>query len=351
MNAPEDLLVVIGKTAVVLIAILGVGVPCLALAERRIGGLMQRRLGPNRVGPGGLLQPLADGLKLLLKEEVIPAGVDRPIYLAAPVVALVPPVLVFAAIPFGDTIEVLGRTIRLQVADPDIGALFVLAMSALAIGGALMAGWSTNDKYALLGGLRAAAQRIAFGLSLGLSLAGVLMVTGSARLSDIVVAQTQMIGPVPRWNVWTQPVGFVVFLVALLVHAHRRPFDLPIAPELAGGYRAGYGSAKFALLVAAEYVYTIAGAALVVTLFWGGWHLPFVTVPGSGPQWMDLAKVGAFTFKVAIVLFFFIWVRWSLPRFRIQELMRLGWKVFLPLAALNLLATGLVLLIGRAGAG
>jgi len=325
-----DLIVTVGKIAVALGVVLGLGVPCLGLAERRLSAAMQGRAGPRR-----WLQPLADGVKLLVKEEPVPPAADRPAYALAPVAALVPALAILAAIPFGDTVTVMGRTFKVQIAALDAGAVYVLAASGMGVYAALLAGWGSGDKFAALGGLRAVAQQVSFSACLGLALVGVFLVHGSLRLDEIVLEQAQ-----GRWNLWRQPLGFVIFLIGIL--AWGRPFDLDTgAGELVAGWRSRYGGVKFALLAAADRARLIAGAALVVALYGGGWNLPYVTAPGPGPQWMDLVKVATFGLKVALLLVFLVWVRWSLPRLRYDQAMRLAWKRLLPLAALNAAGTGL----------
>ncbi len=216
-------------------------------------------------------------------------------------------------------------------------------MGGIASGSGLLAGWGTGDRFAAVGGLRSIAQQASFGLCLGLALVGVVLIDGSLYLGDIVLAQTGALGPLPRWNIWIQPLGFLTFLVCVLAWSGKRPFDMGIAPEeLAAGYRAGYGGVRFALLIVADQARLIAGAALAVTLYGGGWHLPLVTIPGAGPPWMDLLKIAIFAIKVGLLLIFFIWVRWSLPRLRYDQMMRLAWKVLLPLSLLNIVGTGLI---------
>ena len=337
------------KIAVVVGAIMGV-VAYLSLAERRVSGFIQNRLGPNRVGPFGLLQPLADGLKFLFKEDVIPRHVTRVIYIAGPVVVFVPAFIGFAVVPFGDTFSLFGQTIQLQVADLNIGILYILAVSSLAVYGVVLGGWASNNKYALLGGIRASAQMISYELALGLSLIGVLMITGSLRLNDVVAAQATnslFFGFLPRWNIFTQPLAFVIFTVAAFAETNRLPFDLPeTEQELVAGYHAEYSSMKFTMFMMAEYAHMITASAVISTLFFGGWHCPGVA-PGDTTLMASLLKVLAFSLKTGFFLFFYIWVRWTLPRFRYDQVMRLGWKMLLPLALANVFVTGLILTLSR----
>ena len=337
------------KVVVMFGAILGC-VAYLVLAERKVSAFIQNRLGPNRVGPWGLLQPLADGLKFLFKEDVIPLQVHRVIYLAAPPTILVPALMGFAVVPFGHTLSIFGRNIQLQVADLNIGVLYILALASLGVYGIVLGGWAANNKYALLGGLRAASQMISYELSLGLSLVGVLMVVGSLRLNDVVMAQAQytILGFLPRWNVFTQPLGFLIFTVSAFAETNRLPFDLPESEqELVAGYHTEYSSMKFAMFFMAEYANMITSAAVIATLFFGGWHVPYLIEAGDTSLVAGLLKVLAFSVKTGFFLFLFIWVRWTLPRFRYDQVMRLGWKILLPLALANVFVTGLMLTLAR----
>ncbi len=337
------------KVVVVVGAIMG-GVAYLVLAERKVSAYIQNRLGPNRVGPWGLLQPIADGLKFLFKEDVIPHHVNRVVYLAAPPAILVPALMGFAVVPFGDTVSLFGREVQLQVANLDIGILYILALASLGVYGVVLGGWASNNKYALLGGLRASAQMISYELALGLSLIGVLMMTGSLRLNDVVAAQTTdpLLGFLPRWNVFTQPLAFVIFTVSAFAESNRLPFDLPESEqELVAGYHAEYSSMKFAMFFMAEYAHMITASAVIATLFFGGWHAPWLVDAGDTSLGAGLLQVLAFAVKTAFFLFLFLWVRWTLPRFRYDQVMRLGWKVLLPLALLNVFATGLALTLAR----
>jgi len=336
------------KIVVVLGGIMGT-VAYLSLAERRISAFIQNRLGPNRVGPFGLLQPMADGLKFLFKEDVIPRHVSRVIYIAGPAAVFVPAFIGFAVVPFGDTLSLFGRTIQLQVADLNIGILYILAVSSLAVYGVVLGGWASNNKYALLGGIRASAQMISYELSLGLSLIGVLMITGSLRLNDVVTAQAthSLFGFLPRWNVFTQPLAFVIFTVASFAETNRLPFDLPeTEQELVAGYHAEYSSMKFTMFMMAEYAHIITASAVIATLFFGGWHCPGIA-PSDTTLAASLLKVLAFSIKTGFFLFFYIWMRWTLPRFRYDQVMRLGWKMLLPLALANVFVTGLILTLSR----
>ncbi|MEE9231394.1 MAG: NADH-quinone oxidoreductase subunit NuoH [Acidobacteriota bacterium] len=311
----------------------------LTLAERKISGWIQDRIGPNRVGPWGLLQPLADGIKFMMKEEVVPSYAHRPIYMAAPALLLISALSALAIIPFGDRLTLGGYEVRLAIADVNIGILFFLAMSSVGVYGIVLAGWSSNNKYAMLGGLRASAQMISYELGLALSLIGVLMVSGSLRLSQIVEQQ----GSFSSWNVWSQPLGFLIFMVSAFAETNRLPFDLAEAEtELVAGYHTEYSAIKFSMFYMAEYVNMITASALMATLFFGGWQLPFpAEAAGVEGNHLALLQILCFLIKTGFFLFVFIWVRWTLPRFRYDQLMHLGWKVLLPLALLNLIWVGI----------
>ena len=305
-------------------------------AERRVSAFIQGRLGPNRVGPQGLLQPIADGIKFLMKEDIIPDGVNKPIYLLAPVIMLIPALMTFAVIPFGSDITLFGRQIPLQVADVNVGILYVLALTSIGVYGIVLAGWSSNSKYSLLGGLRSAAQLISYELAMGLAVVSIILLSGSLKLNDIVADQQ---GYLFSWNVFKQPLAFIIFLIAVYAETNRLPFDLSEAEqELVGGYHTEYSSMKFAMFFMAEYANMITAAALTVTLFFGGWDVPLINETSLG-IWGTVLSVSSFILKMGFFLFLFIWVRWTFPRFRYDQLMKLGWKVMLPIALLNIFIT------------
>jgi NADH-quinone oxidoreductase subunit H len=327
------LLLTLLKIAVVFNAVMAV-VTYLVWVERRVSAFIQDRIGPNRVGPYGLLQPFADALKFLFKEDLIPAQVNRPVFILAPAISLIPALITFAVIPFGGTLRLFGADIPLIIADVNIGVLYILALSSLGVYGIVLAGWSSNNKYSLLGGLRSAAQMISYELALGSSIVGVILLTGSLSLRDMVYAQYGL------WNVVKQPLAFFIFLVAVFAETNRLPFDLPEAEtELVAGYHTEYAGMKFAMFFMAEYANMVTASALVATLFFGGWMIPFVSTPEPASFWLSLLEMLAFAVKVGVVLFLFVWVRWTIPRFRYDQLMALGWKVLLPLALLNIFVT------------
>lgn len=298
------------------------------LLERKLVGRMQSRFGPNRVGPFGLLQPLADAVKLMFKEDILPEQADLPIYLLAPAAAVVPALMAFAVIPLGPPIEILGRQIPLHIADLNVGLLFFFAMSSMGVYGVVLAGWSSGSKYSSLGGLRSSAQMVSYELAQGLAVLGAVMLVGSLSLVEMVEAQSGL------WNVALQPLGFGIFFVASLAEVNRAPFDLPEAEtELVAGFHTEYSSLKWALFFMAEYVNIVVVSSIAVTVFLGGWQGAFLP-----PVLWYLMKVGA-------LVFLFIWIRATLPRLRYDQLMALGWKVLLPLSVLNLMVTALAVVL------
>jgi len=328
----------------ILLAVVMTVVGYLALVERKVSGWIQDRIGPNRAGPWGLLQPLADGLKFIFKEEIVPSAAHRPFYILAPILSLTAALTTFAVVPFADKLVVLGTVVKPIIADLDIGLLWILAVSSLGVYGIVLAGWSSGSKYSLIGGLRSSAQMISYELAMTLGVVGVLMAAGSVRLADIVNAQAGGV-----WNVISQPVGFLVFLTAAFAETNRLPFDLPEAePELVSGYHTEYSSMKFAMFYMAEYTHVTLASCMMTLLFFGGWHLPVVEgmLANASPTAAGLVHLGIFMAKVACFLFLYIWVRWTLPRFRYDQLMNLGWKVMLPLALINVAWTAGIILMG-----
>jgi NADH-quinone oxidoreductase subunit H len=309
--------------------------------ERKVVGHIQNRWGPTRVGPFGLLQPMADGIKFLFKEDITPPHVHKLLYTVAPMLAVVFALTSIAVIPIGNFITLGGVRIPLEITDVNIGLLIVLGITSLGVYGVALAGWSSNSKYSLLGGLRASAQMVSYEIALGLSLVGVLVTAGSLSLRDIVNAQGGLFwGFIPRWNIFQgQIVAFFIYLTAAYAETNRIPFDLPEAEtELVAGYHTEYSSMKFAMFFMAEYANMITVACLATILFLGGWHGPLF-----GPAWLQaLLPVGWFLLRVFGFLFVYIWVRGTLPRFRYDQLMAFGWKFLLPLAIANLVITALV---------
>jgi NADH-quinone oxidoreductase subunit H len=314
--------VIMAAKIIVVFGLMLLSVTYLTWLERKLIGHIQVRYGPMRVGPHGLLQPIADGLKLMFKEDIIPEAADRKLYLMAPALALVPAFISFAVIPFGSQVRVFGRTIDLVITDINVGLLYLFGMTSLGVYGIVLGGWASNNKYALLGGLRSSAQMISYELSLGLSVVGVVMLSGSLSLVEIVRAQSTV------WFVVLQPIGFLIFLICATAETNRAPFDLPEAEtELVAGFHVEYSSMRFAMYFIAEYANMITVAALATTLFLGGWRGPVL----PGVVW--------FLIKLFLFIFLFIWLRATLPRFRYDQLMRFGWKVLLPAALANIVIT------------
>ena len=300
------------------------------LAERKISAWIQDRHGPNRVGPWGLFQPLADGVKNFLKEESMPGDINKPMFILAPALAFIPALIAGAVIPFGAPLPTPWGTIDLVVADMPIGFLFTIAITSLGVYGIVIAGWASNSKYALLGGLRSTAQMISYEIAMGMSTVCVLLLAGNVSLNQIIVQQATM-----GWNVVLLSVAAFIFLVAAFAETNRVPFDLPEAEaELVAGYHSEYSAMKFSLFPISEYVNMVTASALFVTLFFGGWDIPFTQWDNTGPASVAkaLLTLGMFSLKVTFFVFFYIWIRWTLPRFRYDQLMSLGWKVMLPTA-------------------
>ncbi len=335
-----DFIIILSKIAVVHMVLL-LTVAYTVYAERRVSAFIQNRLGPNRVGFEGLLQPFVDIIKLMMKEDIVPANANKFMHALAPAISIIVALSTFAVIPFGDTISIGGQVIKFQIADVNIGILYFLAMTSLGVYGVTISGWSSNSKYSLLGGLRSSAQMISYELSMGLAVISIILINGSLQLDKIVGSQAGW-----KWNLILQPVGFIIFLTAAFAETNRAPFDLPEAEqELVGGYHTEYSSMKFALFFLAEYMNVIVSSAMIVTLYLGGWQFPYLQNFGLPPFWVSIIQVLVFSLKVAFMVFFFIWVRWTIPRFRYDQLMNLGWKVMLPLGIANLVVTAIVILL------
>jgi NADH-quinone oxidoreductase subunit H len=341
----QMLLIHLIKIAVVVWVMLTV-VAYTVFAERKVCAWMQDRIGPNRVGPMGLMQPLADGLKFVFKEDVLSNHVNKVYFTLAPMIALVPALITIAVVPWGSQLIIpgLAEPVKGVIADLNIGILFVFAISSLGVYGIVLAGWASNSKYPFLGGIRSSAQMISYEVCLGLSVVPVFMQVGSLNLSQVVEYQTQ---PHHLWLGLYQPLSFFIFVVSAFAETNRLPFDLPEAEqELVAGYHTEYSSMKFAMFFMGEYAAMFVASALMVTLFCGGWSLPFA--PFNAPAQtllVGLAHIGIFLVKVCAFLFFYIWVRWTIPRFRYDQLMALGWKIFLPLTLVNILISGVVLTV------
>lgn len=320
--------------SVIVILVLLTGFAYLTFYERKALARMQVRIGPNRAGPGGWLQPVADAVKLIFKEELTPAKADKLIFTLAPVLTLIPALIILAVVPWGDTVNLFGREIALSLApDINVGVLYIMSVASIAVYGIVLAGWSSNNKYAILGGLRSTAQMISYEIALGLGFLGPVLLAGSMDMMDIVQAQSKV------WFVVWQPVGVLIFLIATLAEVNRSPFDMPEAEqELTAGYHVEYSGMKFALFFMAEYIKMIGVSVIAATLFFGGFRGPFIdTVPWLGPVYLFI--------KVFILLFGMIWVRATLPRFRYDRVMAFGWKILFPLGLLNVLVTAIVIVL------
>jgi NADH-quinone oxidoreductase subunit H len=319
--------------SILLILILMVGFAWGTLYERRVLARMQVRIGPNRAGPQGLLQPVADAFKLIFKEELIPIKADKLIFFLAPIITVIPALIISAVVPWGTSITLFGREISLQLTDINLAVLYILTVTSISIYGITLAGWSSNNKYAMLGGLRATAQMISYELALGLSFVGPILIAGSMSLNDMVIAQR------PIWFIFLQPLGAVIYGLTVLAEVNRSPFDMPEAEqELTAGYLTEYSGLKFALFFMAEYIKVVAVSMIGATVFLGGYLGPGVDqFPWLGPIYLAI--------KVLAIMFLMIWIRATTPRFRYDRLMSFGWKILFPLALLNVLGTAIVLLL------
>lgn len=340
MTLLEIIIISLIKIVLVVVLLL-LSVAYMVYFERKVSAWIQNRKGPNRVGWFGLLQPFADVFKLLFKEDIVPEKANKTLHTLAPFIALFVAFSTYAVIPIGPPVEIFGYKINLVVADVNIGILWVLALTSLGVYGITFAGWSSGSKYSLLGGIRSSAQMISYEVSMGFSIAGVLLLSQSLQPMKIVQAQYGWM-----WNAIVQPIGFITFVVSAFAETNRLPFDLPEAePELVGGYHTEYSSFKFAGFFLAEYANMIVASMVIVTLYLGGWQIPYIDKLGLSTTLTTLLQIGAFLLKTAFMLFFFLWVRWSIPRFRYDQLMNLGWKIMFPLSLLNIVWVALLIMI------
>ncbi len=324
---------------VVVFASLGIAM-YTTFAERKVAAILQDRRGPNRAGPFGLLQPLADGMKLFFKEEIIPNFSSKFLFVMGPALAMLTACMTSAVIPWGDKIDFFGRTVDLQIADVNIGILYVFGVVSLGVYGIMIGSWASNNKFSLMGGLRAASQIISYELAMGISLIALLMITGTLSLKEMVVQQQH-----GYWNVVLQPLGFLIFLVCAFAECNRTPFDLPEAEnELIGGYHTEYSSMKLGFYLFSEYINMFVSSVVMATLFFGGYDIPFFDESVLSPNLAAILGIVALMTKVIAFIFLFMWVRWTIPRFRYDQLMHLGWRILIPLALFNMLATGGVIL-------
>lgn len=309
----------------------------LTFGERKIAAFFQDRLGPNRVGPFGLFQPFADGGKLLFKEEIIPKNAEKWLFILGPGVAMIVATITSAVIPWGTSIRLFDRDVALQVADINIGILYIVGIVSVGVYGIMIGGWASNNKYSLYGAIRASAQMISYELSMGLSLIAVVMMSGTLSLNEIVSQQTGL-----NWNVFYQPLGFLLFFVSALAECNRAPFDMAeCETELIGGYHTEYSSMKLGFYLFSEYINMFVSCAVISCVYFGGYNFPGMHLI-TDPTWLGLAQVGVMFAKILFFVFVFMWIRWTLPRFRYDQLMHLGWKSMIPLAIVNLLITGFI---------
>jgi len=309
--------------------------------ERKIAAFMQDRIGPNRAGIFGLLQPVADGVKMFMKEEIIPLASNKRIFILGPSIAMFTACMTSAVIPWGSNLTISGKIYPMQVADLNIGILYVFAMISVGVYGIMLGGWASNNKYSLLSAIRAASQMISYELAMGLAIIALIMANGSLSLTDIVAHQKNGL-----WNILIQPLGFLIFLITAFAETNRAPFDLPeCETELIGGYHTEYSSMKLGFYLFAEYINMFVSSAVIATLYFGGYHMPFIENMALSPNTIALLGTAFLFIKILFFIFVFMWVRWTLPRFRYDQLMNLGWKILVPLAILNIIITGAAILL------
>ncbi len=316
-------------------------------AERKVAAFFQDRLGPNRAGPYGLLQPFADGIKMFLKEEIIPTNASAFLFIAGPSLAILTACIGSAVIPWGQKLTFGNTVIDLQVADINVGILYIFGVVSLGVYGIMIGGWASNNKYSLLGAIRAASQNISYEISMGLAIIALLLVTGTLSLRGIAEQQHGFwANGYFTWNVFKQPLGFLLFIICAFAETNRTPFDLPeCETELVGGYHTEYSSMKLGFYLFSEYINMFVSSAVMATLYFGGYNFPFMDMLSKiiDPNWVTIIGVFLFFIKIACFIFFFMWVRWTIPRFRYDQLMDLGWKTLIPLAIANIVITGIVI--------
>jgi NADH-quinone oxidoreductase subunit H len=338
-----DLALIIEKLVLIVIVVMASLVIAMyaTYGERKIAAVLQDRRGPNRAGPFGILQPLADGLKLFFKEEIIPDFSSKFLFILGPSLAMLTAIMTSAVVPWGDKVHLFGRDISLQIANVDVGILYVFAVVSMGVYGIMIGSWASNNKFSLMGGLRAASQIISYELAMGIALIALLMVTGSLNLKDMVLQQQA-----GHWNIWYQPLGFLIFLICAFAECNRAPFDLAEAEsELIGGYHTEYSSMKLGFYLFSEYINMFISSVIMSTLYFGGYDIPFVNELNYNPNLMAGLGVLALMIKVVCFIFFFMWVRWTIPRFRYDQLMNVGWRILIPLALFNMLLTGALVLL------
>lgn len=306
--------------------------------ERKLAGWIQDRVGPDRAGPFGILQPIADGVKMFMKEDFTPANADKWLFILGPGIAMFTSLITSAIIPWGTDLQLFGRSISLQVAEINIGILFAFGIISIGVYGIMIGGWASNNKYSLFGAIRASSQMISYELAMGISAITIIMISGSLDLRAIVESQHGM-----NWNIFYQPVAFLVFFICALAETNRAPFDLPECEnELIGGYHTEYSSMKLGLFLFSEYVAMFVSSAIMAILFFGGYNFPGMDYFTDSPNLLSILSVAVFFTKIFLLIFVFMWIRWTIPRFRFDQLMHLGWKVLIPIALVNMLVTGFV---------
>jgi len=333
-----DWILLIEKTVLILIIfVVSLGIAAYSTyGERKVAAFLQDRVGPDRAGPFGLLQPLADGVKMFLKEEIIPTASNKFLFILGPCIFMTTALMTSAIIPWGKSFQISGHEFNLQVADLNVGILYLFAVVSLGGYGIMIGGWASNNKFALLGALRASSQMISYELAMGMAIVSLLLMNNSLSLREIVDGQQGF-----HWNVFYQPLGFLIFLTCAFAECNRAPFDLPESEsELVGGYHTEYSSMKLGLYLFAEYINMFISSAIISSLYFGGYHFPFIDSLNLSPNIAALVSVCVLFAKIIFFIFFFMWVRWTLPRFRYDQLMRLGWMVLIPLSILNVLITG-----------
>ena len=338
-----DLALIVEKLVLIVIVVMASLVIAMytTYAERKVAAVLQDRRGPNRAGPFGLLQPVADGLKLFFKEEIIPDFSSKFLFILGPSLAMLTAIMTGAVVPWGNTVHFFDRDISLQIADVNVGILYVFAVVSMGVYGIMIGSWASNNKFSLIGGLRAASQIISYELAMGISLIALLMVTGTLSLKEMVVQQQT-----GYWNIFYQPLGFLLFLICAFAECNRTPFDLPEAEnELIGGYHTEYSSMKLGFYLFSEYINMFVSSVIMATLFFGGYDIPFLNEADYNTNWMAFFGIMALMTKVVLFIFLFMWVRWTIPRFRYDQLMNLGWRILIPLALFNMLITGALILL------
>ena len=315
--------------------------------ERKVAAFIQDRVGPDRAGPFGILQPLADGIKFFMKEEIIPNVSNKTLFILGPCIAMITALMAGVVIPWGGSLEINGVQYSLQIADINIGILYVFAVVSIGVYGIMIGGWASNNKFSLLGAIRASAQMISYELAMGLSIIALIMVTGTLSMKEITVMQGGGVGG--DWNMWNivyQPVGFMIFIICAFAECNRMPFDLPeTETELVGGYHTEYSSMKLGFYLFAEYINMFVSSAVMATLYFGGYNFPFMNDLGLSQNAITIIGTIGLFMKIFFFIFFFMWIRWTLPRFRYDQLMNLGWKGLIPLAIVNMLVTGVVMIL------